>query len=856
MKTVQNFAAALLVCILAAGSPAASQTAPFDMTPERPAESSNESAPAVAPPETLLPEPRANSAPEIAPFPSSPTDNTLQQQNGSTPGLRAPAESTSTQTVPVEPAQGESTTSDTTAAEQASPLPAASSPSPDAGENSRTTEEESSDGFRRYIVPMEDFSLWGEIASRSWSIYLTPEQARSNSSITVAYQNAIVAAPEASRLMILLNGRVVIDEAVASSQGVTPISSTIPPGLLRAGGNVVEFRTSLRHRTDCTISSTFELWTEFDTSQTFLTFEDTDASKFRRIEDIQAIGFNQTGHTRFNLVVSDSDISSATPSLIELAQRLSLLTQMPNQSTSVTTTISTEAQAGTLTVFVGPIATLSEIGAPVPTHIESNVLFVSDGDPTGPNVVLVTGQNWSDVDATIEGISNVRDEPSSQLRNAIAQPSWRVPAAPIFRGKTMTSFADLGIQTREFSGRRFRTDFTIAVPADFYAQAYGEMTILLDAGYTNGVLPGSRLDVYVNGNIATTVPIGGNSGAILQKFPIQVTMQHIQAGVNDMALVANLITSADDACVPGSTASGDSRFVLFDTSQLQFPDFAQISVRPNLSAFRGVGYPYNRSTEPVPLVMTEEGPEAASVAATLMGRIASIAERPIPFTVQRTPFSIDDKDAIIVGPISQTADSVLTQVGIDPAAKNRWVETDSSDVQDETGAAISRWRDDIVQEDWRHPLIALENWLQKEFDVSPSDLRIMPQEQPPYLPSANSSMLVAQGIAPDEHSVWTLVSSPSSSKLADGVDKLTTYNGWSQLGGRVTSYNSSDGSFDRATVGIQELVQSQPVTFSNLRLIAANWLSMHLLAYATLLVITALLLGIATTALTSVLGRR
>ncbi|MGO7675817.1 cellulose biosynthesis cyclic di-GMP-binding regulatory protein BcsB, partial [Rhizobium ruizarguesonis] len=76
------------------------------------------------------------------------------------------------------------------------------------------------------------------------------------------------------------------------------------------------------------------------------------------------------------------------------------------------------------------------------------------------------------------------------------------PNAPLVFSDTNIALSQLVVKTTEFSGRRLRTSFNIAVPADFYANAYGEAKVLLDAAYTDNVLPCSHIDIYVNDNIA------------------------------------------------------------------------------------------------------------------------------------------------------------------------------------------------------------------------------------------------------------------------------------------------------------------------------------------------------------------
>lgn len=127
------------------------------------------------------------------------------------------------------------------------------------------------------------------------------------------------------------------------------------------------------------------------------------------------------------------------------------------------------------------------------------------------------------------------------------------------------ALSELGIESAEFGGRRFRNEFYIGMPADFYASAYGEASLLLDAAYSSQVLPGSHIDIYVNDEIASTVPISNNGGGIFRHLPIKVTMRHFKPGPNKVTIEAVLMTAQDQACAPGAPASATPRFALFDT---------------------------------------------------------------------------------------------------------------------------------------------------------------------------------------------------------------------------------------------------------------------------------------------------
>ncbi len=127
---------------------------------------------------------------------------------------------------------------------------------------------------------------------------------------------------------------------------------------------------------------------------------------------------------------------------------------------------------------------------------------------------------------------------------------------------------ELGVPTQEFSGRRFRAEFQIALPADFYAQAYGNAQLLLDAAFTAAVRPGSHVDVYVNEQIASNLPITASGGGLFQRERMQIPLRNFRPGVNRLWLEVVLDTESDARCLPGATLPAENRFVLFDLDRV------------------------------------------------------------------------------------------------------------------------------------------------------------------------------------------------------------------------------------------------------------------------------------------------
>ncbi len=120
-----------------------------------------------------------------------------------------------------------------------------------------------------------------------------------------------------------------------------------------------------------------------------------------------------------------------------------------------------------------------------------------------------------------------------------------------------------------------------------------------------------------------------------------------------------------------------------------------------------------------------------------------------------------------------------------------------------------------------------------------------------------NSLLVAQaalGAGADD--VWTLVAAPNSALLAESVNCLADARVWRQVEGRLSALDASDGHIASLAPGAQRFVATQPLSASNLRLIAASWLSLNSSAYVALSLAAALLFGLATFGFVRTVGRR
>lgn len=728
----------------------------------------------------------------------------------------------------------------------------------------------------------------GEIASRSWVIYASEDEAQRASSLLLSYMNSVVVMPETSRIRLTINGQTVIESPIASSQEPARLSMPIRRGILRSGANLVRIDVVQRHRTDCSVSATYELWTEINNEGTGIVFDGGAPVLVGGLDSLPAVGFDDKGVTSIRVVTPGPIEGGGSSRVLRVVQGISVRGQFPNPSITIADGTPGAAPPGTLTVVVGSASELPRLMATVPAEARQRPItsFIKD-DRLGSPVLLISGPSAPDVDRAIDRINNV----SLEMADAVNTLTRFAPNAPLFNGSRTVRFSDLGITTQEFSGRRFRVDFQIALPPDFFAESYGNADLLLDGAFTGVVRQGSHVDLYVNQQIASNLPITKRGGGLFEHQRMQVPLRNFRPGINRLFLEVILDTESDARCLPGATLPADNRFVLFDSTEFSMSNFARIGRVPNLAALTADAFPYSMDGNPVAVVLARQDSSTLSAAATLMSRLALSNGSPLPMDASPASVTLGERNAIFVGGIDQISSAVLDAVGISESTRANWVvsvddandkETSPSEDYDSvlagfrnrqntdplsqvpsegpdqsnTPEVYDRWRENVQGKGGIYALAeGFEGWLRRTFSIGFESLRIQEGRRTFYEPPARTSVLMAQGNSTDGEATWTLVAGRTAETLAAAMPRFTSDNVWNRIGGQAVAYQSSTGEVERRDISSFRFIITQPLGFQNMRMIAANWFSTNIVPYALFLMIAGMILGIATTFLLHRLGR-
>lgn len=740
------------------------------------------------------------------------------------------------------------------------------------------------------LLPAARVTLEGEIDTRNWAFYLTQDEAAADLNLDIAFQNALVVMPEVSRLTVRINGERVSEVPIASADRLKRVSVALRKSLLRAGQNTIGFEAVQRHRTDCTVGSTYELWTRIDGAGTRLTFRSPGArpSTLRSIDDLPAVGADEGGQTTIVIVAPGASRAVAANSILAVAQALALRGRYGQVAVTVTEQLPARIRPGTLTVALGTGEEMRTLLGTLPAEAggRSFLGFVPNPQKNA-DILLVTGEGWPDLEALIAKLLTAPvSRPANMNRKTMDTASWHVPDAPFISDKQAIRFSELGIPTQESSGRRMRVRAVVAMPGDFYANAYGEATLYLDGGYSQEVLPGdSHVEIFVNGNVAATVPLNAATGGLFQQFPITIPLRHFRPGINEIWFEAVTVTKSDLACGPGATLPGKSRFALFDTTVFAVPNFAKIGVSPNLAAVAGTGFPYSVASR-VALIIGRQDTANLSAAATLLARIALNASRPLAIDLLASTAAVGDRPALIVGSAGQMPAGLLPRIGIADNVRATWPQRADAVVvtPDAEGAAvfdavINRLQGreatpeasgggagpttEAIRDRWRGSLggplaryfIGFDQWLQHTFDLSFAQLRTPSRAAALYEPAEGTELIAAQAADPETRQVWTAFIARRDETLQSAVGRIVTPGNWAGMAGQITAFR---GAQDAHVISADStsFVMTRPFSLANMRLVFANWMSSNIGIYALALLIACIGLGIGTSLMLGQLGRR
>ncbi|MFC7665640.1 cellulose biosynthesis cyclic di-GMP-binding regulatory protein BcsB [Methylorubrum suomiense] len=165
--------------------------------------------------------------------------------------------------------------------------------------------------------------LSGEESSLQWPVYLTETQSRERLRLRIGYLAAISVVPDVSFLTATVNGVAIGRSEIKAPGAIRILEFDIPADLLKPGYNAVAISGVQRHRVDCSLDATYELWTQIEPAWTGLVSA-PGAIGAASLRDLPAIAPDHRGVVPIRIVLRNRPGFATFERLIGLAQRVAL----------------------------------------------------------------------------------------------------------------------------------------------------------------------------------------------------------------------------------------------------------------------------------------------------------------------------------------------------------------------------------------------------------------------------------------------------------------------------------------------------------------------------------------------------
>lgn len=746
---------------------------------------------------------------------------------------------------------------------------------------------------------VQGFRLVGEIDSSEWPLYLSPQQANGAARVRIGFISAVSVMPEASVLSVMLNDQAVGKTHIRAAGNVRIIEFDIPKGMLMAGFNALRISVDQRHRVDCSLGATYELWTQIDPSQTGLVINRA-AATIDNIEDVGALLPDAQGALPVRMVLPPR----TSPANIERNLRAVQLLALKGRFEQTATDVGALADGDFgVNLIVGTQRDIAAIdGMPALNMNGGEGVYLVPAGEGRRATLIITGASEDDVNRAFENLTHINEVKghSAGVRAALAFPGYR--ATP----PQQISLRRLGLMSREFSGRFYRGAFNIIMPADFYPADYGRAHIALDGGYAAGLASEAQILVTTNGKNASSITLPKSGGDILNKSEIPLGLGMLRPGLNRIEIQALLPTEDDRSCDALRALSGDKRFLFLDTSEIIFPPVAHIGRLPDLSVTASGGFPYAQPHLQSMLYLPAPDRNSIAAAATMAARLAVSAGQVIDFRLVTKMPPAGSGALLVIGTHAAVgSDMALEQKDIsarldkiwrersrnregnddrlsryESIARNRLVlqknfpaachmpkpaqgyvaasrEVTKSAPQDNAPMASQQmfleWQQSLHKKSvfysFEQAAAHIKSYAQGMSQSIQHHLHMALNDAPDMdqVITDRSSLVIVQSLrGPSQDDLVTFVSAPNSYDLSDSMTCLVDPRVWWQMDGQIISLDATEGRLTIVPAQQQKLVATQPFSIANMRLVAASWMTSHKIYYVSLSLFVALLLGCTT----------
>jgi hypothetical protein len=735
--------------------------------------------------------------------------------------------------------------------------------------------------LRKMAASQFDLFFGGEFASHTVPFFALPEEASSPSALVLTMQTAISVAPEDSKMIIKVNGTQVGTTGLMAGDP-RRIQLAVPAGVIHPGYNAVTISAEQRHRVDCAIDATYELWTKIDPDKSGFIYDGM-TRPAQSLVDLLPLSGAKNGRTSMRVVLPAGSSMAEYDRAMNVVQALTILGNFNHPA------IEFGSAPGTgpgIDIYLGTKSALARILGNEDKALTSNERFVVEAGDANRKRLVISGLDAQDLD------NRSLELASMALTDRPAGSPEGLTALANLKGRTLipgekVSLGQLGYAGKRFSGRYEVSQINFTMPSDFYPGDYASINLHLSALYVGGLAPNAVLTIRANDKVVANIPLSSPREGEIRDQRLPIPFSVLRPGQNTLMIEARLPSRQDSVCESVENASSSVRLAVNQDSYLEVPDYARVGRYPDIAVLTSGLTTRNDdiAKQPTLLFVPNYEPAGLNAAATFVAKMAYTSGH-----IQKVAFTStipdgDDNSLIAFGSYDTLPSELTTRMKLDfinikaAAVKASPLEIASLDTEQMPALDPALSIDKTETSSTSGQFLALADRAKSFFDapltqsghilqwgksiasgeMAKLNFKYLPallddQRADVYSPSSNATLVIAQQSS-NSGGVWTVIASRASDGIDAETDVLTDDSVWKRLGGAVQSFSDAGQVIDQKFSSKEYLFLTQPLTIANGRLIAAGWLANNAEIYVSALLAAAVLLGLGTF-LVLITGRR
>ncbi|MFN7163516.1 MAG: cellulose biosynthesis cyclic di-GMP-binding regulatory protein BcsB [Hyphomonas sp.] len=460
------------------------------------------------------------------------------------------------------------------------------------------------------------------------------------------------------QLRLGLNGRFIaqVDGVTAHAAAVNEI--LLDPSVLVSGFNTLQIDAVQRYTYGCQDPDAAELWTDIDTSRSYVEVIYARRPFTGSLADLGAVVTAGVGGVDdLGLIVGSGDMTAdslrwGTIASQAIANRMGYA--VPRIVRTDAGAIS--AAARTDLIAIGTPEQLASLAPAQLAGLKGEDSWLSIGpSPADPSrfLIVASGRTPAAIEGAVRALA-AGHFPLSDTAALVLSPD-EVPkgnlmaATQTLRTDARYTLKDLGLADASVLGREHgEASLAFELPADVRFRDKSDVLLSLDFAYGAGLDDKSVINILVNDAFQRAIRLTNPDGEVTPGYQIALPASAFRPGRNQIRFAVELSAGAVGECAARNTRH--FAFILKDTSTLTLPAADQYVELPNLALLSQAGFPYTGAgAAPFSILGADTGNDTAAAVWTLAARLGQIYGT--VFTDTRFGFGLDLTDAhtIVVG---------------------------------------------------------------------------------------------------------------------------------------------------------------------------------------------------------------